>query len=85
MTDTDLDPYDAEHIREQLIANPRINALDVQVRLVGGALVVTGNVGDDERRRLIGDAVESLAPGIEVRNDVSVIDMREPTGQEVVS
>ena len=85
MTDSTLDPYDAEHIREQLISDPRINALDVQVTPVGDALVVTGNVETEERRRLIGEAVAALAPGTDVRNDVSVADMSEPTGQEVVS
>ncbi len=85
MTDAAVDPYDAEHIREQLIADPRINALDVQVRPVGAALVVTGNVETSERRQLIGETVAALAPGTEVRNDVSVTDMSEPTGQEVVS
>lgn len=86
MTDAALDPYDAEHIREQLIADPRINALDVQVRPAGGALIVTGNVETEERRRLIGEMVEQLAPaGVDIRNDVTVTDMSEPTGQEVVS
>ena len=86
MTDAALDPYDAEHIREQLIADSRINALDVQVRAAGHSLVVTGNVETEERRRLIGEVVEQLAPqGLEIRNDVTVANMSEPTGQEVVS
>lgn len=85
MTESAVDPYDAEHIREQLIADPRINALDVQVRPVGEALVVTGNVESEERRGLIGDVVASLAPGVDIRNDVSVTSMEEPTSQEVVS
>ena len=85
MADQPLDSYDAEHIREQLIADPRVNALDVQVTLAGGALVVTGNATSEERRDLIGEVVADLAPGIEVRNDVSLIKFTEPTGQEVVS
>lgn len=83
--DQTIDSYDAEHIREQLIADPRINALDVQVRPAGDVLVVTGNVETEERRQLIGQTVAALAPGTDVRNDVSVTDMSEPTGQEVVS
>lgn len=83
--DQTIDTYDAEHIRERLISDPRINALDVQVRPVGDVLVVTGNVETEERRQLIGQTVASLAPGIDVRNDVSVTDMSEPTDQEVVS
>ena len=85
MTDSAVDPYDAEHIREQLIADLRINALDVQVRPVGTTLVVTGNVESQERRTLIGEVVAGLAPGVDIRNDDSVTSMQEPTGQEVVS
>ena len=85
MADQPLDSYDAEHIREQLIADPRVNALDVQVELSGGALVVTGNASSEERRTVIGQVVAELAPGIDVRNDVSLVKFTEPTGQEIVS
>lgn len=83
--DPTIDTYDAEHIRERLISDPRINALDVQVRPAGDVLVVTGNVETEERRQLIGQTVASLAPGVDVRNDVSVANMSEPTDEEVVS
>lgn len=85
MPDEPLDGYDAEHIREQLIADPRTSALDVQVRLAAGALVLTGNVASEERRSTIADVVAELAPDVEIRNDLSVTQMTEPDGQEVVS
>ncbi len=85
MGEQGLDSYDAEHIREQLIADPRVNALDVRVELSGEALIVTGNVATHERRQTIGDVVAELAPGVDVRNDVSVTSFAEPTDQEVVS
>ena len=80
-----LDSYDAEHIREQLITDPRTIATDVRVELAGDALVVTGNVETDERRQTVADVVAELAPGVEVRNDVSVVSFAEPKGQEVIS
>ena len=85
MVDEPLGTYDAEHIREQLIADPRVNALDARVELAGSALVVTGNVATEDRRQMIADVVAELAPGVEVRNDVSVTSFAEPTDQEVVS
>ena len=85
MVSEPLDGYDAEHIREQLITDPRTNTLDVHVRLAGDMLVVTGNVPTQARRDMIGQVVAELAPGVEVRNDVSVTDLSEPQGQEVVS
>ena len=85
MPDDALDRYDAEHIREQLIHDPRVGALDVQVRLSADALQITGNVATADRKQAITDVVAELAPGVEVRNDVSITDLSEPTGQEVVT
>lgn len=85
MADDTLDSYDAEHIREKLVADPRTNALDVQVRLSGGALILTGTVASAQRRNLIAEVVAELAPGVAVRNDLSVTDMTEPEDREVVS
>lgn len=85
MADRPLDSYDAEHIREAVIGDPRVNALDVQVRLAGTALVVTGNAATAQQRAVIAHVVAELAPGVEIRNDVSVTDLSEPTTSEVVS
>jgi osmotically-inducible protein OsmY len=85
MASESLDAYDAEHIREQLIADPRTNALDVQVSLSGSALVLTGHVISEDRRRVICDVVAELAPGVEIRDDLSVTDLTEPQGSEVIS
>ena len=85
MPDEPLDGYDAEHIREQLIADPRTNALDVQVALSGRALVLTGHVTTEQRRADICQVVAELAPGVEIRDDLTVTDMSEPEGSEVVS
>ncbi|MPZ72996.1 MAG: hypothetical protein GEU74_07160 [Nitriliruptorales bacterium] len=42
MAEQRLSQYDAEHIREALIHDERVSALDVQIRVSGPALVVTG-------------------------------------------
>lgn len=83
--DEQLTPYDIEHIREALVHDPRVNELDVHVRVVDDALVVTGNVASVQRRDAITAVVTELVPELEVRNDVSVTDLSAPTGQEVVS
>lgn len=85
MAEPSLDTYDTEHIREALIQDHRVNELDVQVRMVGQTLVVTGNVASQQRRDAITDVVAELAPGVAIRNDISVNDLSEPAGQEVVS
>ena len=83
--DEERTPYDAEHIRDALIHDPRVNELDVHVRLVSDTLVVTGNVASEQRRDAITQVVAELAPDVALRNDVSVTDLSAPSGQEVVS
>ena len=83
--DERLTPYDAEHIRDALIHDARVNELDVHLRVVNDALVVTGNVSSEQRRDAITQVVAELAPDVEIRNDVNVTDLSAPTGQEVVS
>ena len=78
-------PYEAEHIRDALIHDGRVNELDVHVRLVNETLVITGNVASEQRRDAITEVVGELAPGVPLRNDVNVTDLSAPSGQEVVS
>jgi osmotically-inducible protein OsmY len=78
-------PYDAEHIRDALIHDPRVSELDVHVRLVNDTLVVTGNVATEQRRDAITRVVTELVGDAEIRNDVTVTDLSAPSGQEVVS
>ena len=80
-----MSTYDTEHIREALIRDPRVNELGVQVRMVNDELVVTGDVGSEQRRQAIAEVVGELAPGVALRNDVSVTDLSAPSGQEVVT
>ena len=83
--DQPVTPYDAEHIRDALIHDPRVNELDVHLRQVNDTLVVTGNVGSEQRRDAITAVVAELAGDVKVRNDVTVTDLSAPPGQEVVS
>lgn len=83
--DEPLTPYDAEHIRDALIHDPRVNELDVHLRQVNDTLVVTGNVASEQRRDAITEVVSELAPDVDIRNDVTVTDLSAPSGQEVVS
>jgi osmotically-inducible protein OsmY len=64
--------YQAEHIREALLRDPAVGELDVHVAIDGERVVVTGNVGTQERRDAIDVRLAELLPGRDVRNDVSV-------------
>jgi hypothetical protein len=69
--------YQAEHIREALLRDPDIGELDVHVTIDSDRVVVTGNVGTQERREAIDICLAELLPGREIRNDVSVASFPE--------
>jgi hypothetical protein len=83
--DEDRTPYDAEHIRDQLVHDARVNELDVHVRMVNDTLLITGHVASPQRRDAITEVVAELAPDVTIRNDVSVTDLTAPSGHEVIS
>ena len=69
---TEPPQYVAEHIRDALRNDPRVGELDVQVRITGGRVFVTGNVATPERQRAITDIVEEILPEVEVCNETSI-------------
>lgn len=83
--DEPLTPYDAEHIRDALVQDPRVNELDVHLRQVGDTIVVTGNVASGKRRDAITEVIAELVGAVKIRNEVTVTDLSAPSGQEVVS
>ena len=69
---TEPPQYVAEHIRDALRNDPRVGELDVQVRITGGRVFVTGNVATSERQRAITDIVEEILPDVEVCNETNI-------------
>ena len=69
---TEPPQYVAERIRDVLRNDPRVGELDVQVRITGGRVFVTGNVATSERQRAITDIVEEILPDVEVCNETNV-------------
>lgn len=81
---TDEDRYLAGRIERALADDPRTHELGIRAEVRAGVVVVRGDVAGEERRRLIADVVRDAAPGLEVRNEVSVPDLRPP-GEETLS
>ena len=69
---TEPPQYVAERIRDVLRNDPRVGELDVQVRITGGRVFVTGNVATSERQRAITDIVEEILPDVEVCNETNI-------------
>jgi hypothetical protein len=54
------------------------------VTVAGGVVTVTGTVTTEERRDAIDEVITDAHPELEVRNDVTVLDLSGPPSSEVV-
>jgi osmotically-inducible protein OsmY len=84
MTETRAD-YLPEHIREQLIHDPRIAEQDLRVDVSEHRVLVGGNVSTPQLRQTITDVASELLPGYEIVNETTVVSAAEPDGEEPVS
>jgi osmotically-inducible protein OsmY len=66
------DAYTAEHVREELLRDPRVGELDVHVKIKGDVVFVTGNVSTADRRAALDDALAELLPGLQICNETTV-------------
>jgi osmotically-inducible protein OsmY len=66
------DAYVAEHVRERLATDQRVNEPELEVQVVGSRVFVTGVVPTDERRTAVGDVVAECCPELEVENRTTV-------------
>ncbi len=69
---TEPPQYVAERVRDALRNDPRVGELDVQIRITGSRVFVTGNVATAERQTAITEIVEGLLPDVEVCNETSI-------------
>lgn len=77
-------PYTAQHIKDALSTDPRVGEMTLDVTLAGGRVFVAGQVPTPERRDAVPEVVRTVAPELEVVNEVTVVPCEEPTGQEVI-
>lgn len=64
--------YVVARVNEVLAHDPRVGELDVQVKVVGQQIFLTGSVSTVPRHELIGRVVEELLPDHQVHNEVVV-------------
>jgi hypothetical protein len=68
-----LDPYIAVHLRERLVTDARIGEQDLQTEIVAGAVVITGEVGTEERRTAVSEVAAEALGDRPHRNLVTVV------------
>lgn len=76
--------YTAQHIKDALIHDPRVGEMTLEVTLAAGRVFVSGQVMTEQRRDAVPDVVRSVAPDLEVVNEVTLVPCDEPDGQEVL-
>ena len=75
------DAYVIEHIREVLARDPAIGVLDVDVRITGRRLFLTGDAGTPGRRAAITERVAVLCPEHEIHNEMTVATAAADSGE----
>ena len=76
--------YVVAKVSEALAHDPRVGELDVQVKVVGHQVFLTGSVSTVPRHELIGRVVEELLPDHQVHNEVVVTTSEgEPEREEL--
>jgi osmotically-inducible protein OsmY len=79
------DAYTAAHVHEALAQDPRVGELGIGVEISDGLVTLQGVVPTEERREAIEDVVRELLPEHEIRNRVSVEELREAGEPEVIA
>jgi osmotically-inducible protein OsmY len=74
--------YVAARVKSALAEDERVSELGILVDIRGEQLFLRGQVADARRRALIADVAEEAAPGLTVRNEITVLDVRDPCEEE---
>jgi BON domain-containing protein len=78
------DEYLAEHVRDRLIHDPRVNEQDVLVRITERRVFLGGNVATNDLREAISAVARELLPDYEIVNETTLVPAAEPEGEERV-
>ena len=82
MNRPDSPEYLVGWLSEHLAEDVDLHELGITVRVAGDAVFLSGVVGTEERRELVGRRAAELVPELRVCNEVSVADYAAPAGLE---
>jgi osmotically-inducible protein OsmY len=74
----DAPEYVIGRIQNALATDPRTGELELDVRLAGGRIFLSGAVATEERCEAVAEVVREVAAGFEVVNELSVAAESEP-------
>jgi osmotically-inducible protein OsmY len=67
--------YLVGRLQETLAADPRVSTLDIKVVATGGRIHLIGEVPTHERRAAVIAVVHEALPGVQVRNELTVLEL----------
>jgi osmotically-inducible protein OsmY len=76
--------YLVAKIQSALAEDPRVNMLDIKILVVQNRVHLMGEVMSEDTRAAAGEVVSSVARGIEVRNELRILEVSRPTDPEVI-
>jgi osmotically-inducible protein OsmY len=62
-------------LEEALAVDHRVNALDIRIHIARGCVHLTGEVTTHERRTAVQQITEEVLPDLDVRNDITVLEL----------
>ncbi|GAA2667311.1 MULTISPECIES: BON domain-containing protein [Actinosynnema] len=81
MTD-EPEQYLAARLRRAIAEDPRTTEMGVRVTVRGDTALLSGDVASPERRAELEAVIHDVAPELTVLDDVKVVPVGEPEGQE---
>jgi len=76
--------YVVGHLQTALATDPRVNMLDVKVMVSNNKVHLTGHVTSESRKRAVEEVVLELFPNLEIKNEMTMIEVTEPAKPEVI-
>ncbi len=77
--------YLVQRLRERLAEDPRVGELGISVTVKGAKVFLGGEVVTEERRRAVAEVALEVLPDHELYNGVTVADVSEDDGMEMLS
>jgi hypothetical protein len=77
--------YSRAHLEEALATDARVAEQGTYVEIEDERLVVRGTVSTPQRRMAVDDVARGATPGVEVRNETTVVDLTEPDHEESIT
>ncbi len=76
--------YLVAKLEDALAVDPRVNALDVRVKICGDKVHLTGEIPTEQRRGAASEVVLEILPGTVVLNELTVYELNPTAAPEAI-